>query len=108
MEVTPLHGIFLRLPIVLIFLWIRLVFLRFSIFSLPFFLWVGDSLALLLLRGVPRPKFSHLLFKILLNFDNISIGRAQGQDIQKLHLCLDVSMCIKTGSWSNKIKQMQK
>ena len=49
MEVTPLLGIFLRLSIVLIFLQLGLVVLRFLIFALSFFLQVGDALALLLL-----------------------------------------------------------
>jgi hypothetical protein len=49
MEVTPLPGIFLHLPIVLLFLWLGLVVLRFPIFSLSFVLWVGASLSLLLL-----------------------------------------------------------
>jgi hypothetical protein len=28
----------------------------------------------------------------MLDFDGISIGHAQGQDVQKIHFCLDVSM----------------
>ena len=28
----------------------------------------------------------------MLDFDGISISHAQGQDVQKLHLCMDVSM----------------
>jgi hypothetical protein len=38
------------------------------------------------------PELPCLLFKILLNFDDISVGRAQGQDVQKFHFRLDVSM----------------
>jgi hypothetical protein len=56
MEITPLPGIFLHLAIVLLCLWLGLVVLRFPIFDLSFFLWVGASLSLLLLLGVPRPK----------------------------------------------------
>jgi hypothetical protein len=32
------------------------------------------------------------MFKLMLYFDNISIGQAQGRDVHKLHFCLDVSM----------------
>jgi hypothetical protein len=49
MEVAPLPGIFLHLPIVLLCLWLGLVVMRFPIFSLSFVLWVRDSLSLLLL-----------------------------------------------------------
>jgi hypothetical protein len=49
MEATPLPGIFICLPIVLLFLRLEMVVLRFPIFALSFVLWVGDSLALLLL-----------------------------------------------------------
>ena len=49
MEVSPLLGVFLRLSIVLLCLWLRLVFLRLSIFSFLFVLRVGAALALLLL-----------------------------------------------------------
>jgi hypothetical protein len=38
------------------------------------------------------PKFLCLLFKLMLDFDSISIGRAQGRDVQKLYFGLDVSM----------------
>ena len=48
-EVAPLPGIFLHLPIVLIFFHPGLVVMRFPIFSLPFVLWVRASLSLLLL-----------------------------------------------------------
>jgi len=92
MEVAPLTDIFLHLPIVLICLQLGIVFLRFPIFSLSFFLRVGATLALLLLWGVYRPKLSRLLFKLMLDFDGISIGRAQGRNVQKLHFGLDLSM----------------
>ena len=49
MEVTPLLGIFFHLSIVLLCLQLRLVVLRLPIFSLPFVLQVGATLALLLL-----------------------------------------------------------
>jgi hypothetical protein len=41
--------VFLHLSIVLLCLRLRLVVLRLSIFSLPFVLWVGATLSLLLL-----------------------------------------------------------
>jgi hypothetical protein len=47
---------------------------------------------LVLLWGVTKPKFPHLLFELLLDFDDISVGRAQGRDVQKFHFGLDVSM----------------
>ena len=49
MEVTPLTGVFLRLSISIIFLWLILVVLRFFIFYFPFVLWVRASLAVLLM-----------------------------------------------------------
>jgi hypothetical protein len=91
MEVSPLPDIFLHLSIVL-FLWLGIVVPRFTIFSLSFFLWVVASHSLLLLWGVPRPKLLCIFFKIMLNFDDISIGQAQGGDVQKINFFLDVSM----------------
>jgi hypothetical protein len=78
MEVAPLPGIFLCLSSVLLCLWLGLVVLILSIFSLSFVLWVGAALSWLLFLEVPRPKLSHLLFELLLDFDGISVGRAQG------------------------------
>ena len=49
MKLAPLPSVFLYILIVLIWLQIILLFLRFSILSLPFVLWVGASLSLLLL-----------------------------------------------------------
>jgi len=92
MEVAPLSSIYICLSIVLLYLWIRLVVLRFSIFSLIFVIQVRAALSLLLLWEIPRPKMPRLLFKILLDFDDISMGRSQGQDVQKYSLCQDVSM----------------
>jgi hypothetical protein len=76
MEFVPLPGIFLCLSCVLIFLWLGLVFLILSIFSISFVMWVGASLSWLFLCGVPKPKFPRLLFDLLLDFDSILLGRA--------------------------------
>ena len=92
MEVAPLPAILLCLSSVLLCLWLGLVFLILSIFSLSFVRWVGDTLSYILLCGVPRPKLPRLLFEILLNFDGISVACTQGRDIQKLHFGMDVSM----------------
>ena len=89
-------SVFLCLPIVLLDFILRLAFLRLSILYMSFFLGVGVSFTILLLWGVPRHKIPHLLFKILLDFENISIGYAQGRDVQKIHLCLDVYMYTAT------------
>jgi hypothetical protein len=78
MEVTPLPGIFICLSGVLLFLWLVLVVLILSIFALSFILWVGAAIFRLLLLGVPRSKFPRLLFELLLDFDGISVGAAQG------------------------------
>ena len=43
MEVVPLHGVFLCLSGVLLCLWLGLVVLILSIFSLSFVLWVGAT-----------------------------------------------------------------
>jgi hypothetical protein len=94
MEVAPLPDIFLCLSSVLICLRFEMVVLMLSIFSLSFFLWVGASLSCIFLRGVPRPKLRPLLFELLLNFHDISIGRTQGQDDHKFHFSVDVSMQI--------------
>jgi hypothetical protein len=56
------------------------------------FLCFGAALSFILLYRVPRPKLSRPLFEILLDFDDISIGRAQGRDVHKFHFGLDVSM----------------
>ena len=92
MEVAPLPGIFLCLSGVLLCLRLGLVVLILSIFALSFVLWVGAALSWLLLCGVPKPKLSRILFDLLLNFDGISVGRAQGWDVHKFHFSLDVSM----------------
>ena len=49
MEVESLPDIFLHLYIVLIFLCLGLVILRFPIFTMSVIMWARDSLALLLL-----------------------------------------------------------
>jgi hypothetical protein len=92
MEVAPLPDIFLCISSVVLFFQLEMVVLRISIFYLSFFLWVGASLSFLFLCGVPRPKLSHLLFKLFLDFDDISVGHAQGRDVKKIHFGLDVSM----------------
>ena len=92
MEVAPLPSIFLCLFSVLLCLQLGLVVLILSIFYLYFFLWVGAALSWLFLCGFPRPKLSRLLFEILLDFDGISIGHAQGRDVYKFHFGMDVSM----------------
>jgi hypothetical protein len=78
MDVAPLPSIFLCLSGVLLCLWLVLVVLILPIFSLSSVRWVGATLSLLLLCGVPRPKLPCLLFELLLDFDGISVGRAQG------------------------------
>jgi hypothetical protein len=92
MEVAPLPGIFLYLSGVLFCLRPRLVVSRLYIFAMSFVLWVGAALSWILLWGVPRPKFSRLLFELLLDFDSISVGCTQGWDVQKLHFILYVYM----------------
>jgi hypothetical protein len=92
MEVAPLLGIFLCIFGVLIFLWLGLVVLILTIFSLSFVLWVGAAPSWLLICGVTRPKLSCLLFELLLDFDGMSVGRAQRQDVQKFHFGPDVSI----------------
>jgi hypothetical protein len=77
MEVAPLPVIFLFLSSVLLCLWLGLVFLMLSIFSLSFFLRVGAALSFFLFCGVHRPKFLCLLFELMLDFDSISIGCTQ-------------------------------
>ena len=78
MEVAPLPGIFLCLSGVLLCLCLGLVVLILSIFSMSFVLWVGAALSWVFLCGVPSPKLSCLLFELLLDFDSISVGCAQG------------------------------
>jgi hypothetical protein len=92
MEVTPLPGIFLCLSGVLVFLQPGLVVLRLSVFALSFIPQVGVALSWILLWGVPRPKLLLLLFELLLDFDSILVGHAQGWYVQKIHFGLDVSM----------------
>ena len=78
MEVAPLPGIFIFLSGVLICLWIGLVVLILSIFSLSFVMWVGAAISWILLCGVPRAKFPCLLFELLFDFDDIIVGCSQG------------------------------
>jgi hypothetical protein len=92
MKLAPFPSVFICLPIFLICFWFRMVFLRFSILDLPFFLQVGETFSLFLLCGVCRPKLSRLLFKLLLDFYSIFIGHTQGRNFLKLHFILDVSM----------------
>jgi hypothetical protein len=92
MELAPLPNVFIFLPIVLIFLQLRLVVLRLSIIALSFALWVGTAFSMLMLFGVRKPKLPRILFKLPLDFENISIGSAQGRDVHKIYLFLDVSM----------------
>ena len=42
--------------------------------------------------NVPCPKLSHLFLELMLDFDGISIGCAQGRDVHKFHIGLDVYM----------------
>lgn len=50
------------------------------------------TLALSFGLRICRSKVSLLLFKLLLNFDSISVRRAERGDVQELHLFLDVSV----------------
>ena len=86
MEVTSLSAVFLCLSSVLLCLQLGLVVLILSIFAMSFVFWVGAALSWLLLWGVPRPKLSCLLFELLLDFDDISVGCAQGWDVQKFYI----------------------
>jgi len=86
MEFTPLPSVFCYLLITLIFLQLGPVVLRRSILALSFILWVGAKFFFLMLWWIWRSKLSLLLFKFLLDLNNISISCVQWWDVQYLHL----------------------
>jgi hypothetical protein len=68
-EITPFSGVFLRLSVTLLFLWLRLVFMK---------LIVRVVFLILLLLWICRPEIPPVLvLKFLLNFNDISISRIE-------------------------------
>jgi len=92
MVFTPFFYVLLQLFITLLVLRLGLVVVRVAIFSLSLVLWVGVTFTLLWMWGVYRPKLSPLMLKFMLDLENISISRTQWCDVQKILLCLNVSM----------------
>ena len=79
-ELTPLPYLLLQLRGGVIFLRLRHVVLGHPALALSFRLWIC------------RSEVSLLLFELLLDFDSISVRRAERGDVQELHLFLDVSV----------------
>ena len=83
-ELTPFFGVFLCLPVTLLFKWLGLVFGR---------LFVRDVFVILWLLWICRPEFPFVLvLKFLLNFNSISISSTEWWDVQKIYFSLDVSV----------------
>lgn len=77
---TPLSCVLLPISGVVLFLWLRRVVLSHLALPLYFDL------------QICRSKVPLLLFKLLLDFDSVSVRRAERGDVHELHLFLDVSM----------------
>ena len=88
---TPFSRVLLRLLITLIVLWLGLVFLRVTIFSLSLFFWLGPPFPCFSCEEFAYPN-SHLFCLIFCYLDSVSIIHAQWGDFKKLHFCLNVSM----------------
>lgn len=87
MEVTPFPCVLLCRHGVVLHLQLRRVVLGHLALALSFVIQLGGAFPLLRIR---RSKVSLLLFKFLLDLDNVSIGDAKRGDVQELHLILDV------------------
>ena len=93
MEFTPLSRFLLCFRCVVLCLYIWRVVLGCPTLYFSFALQFGGTFPML---RIHISNFSLLLFKILLNLDNVSIRRAEQGNVQELHLVLDVLVQIVT------------
>ena len=87
MELTPFSRVLFWLCDVVLFLQLWQVVLGCPALSLPFVLWFRGTFPLL---QIHKSKVSLILFKFLLDLDNVSIGCAKRGDVQEIHLILDI------------------
>ena len=85
MELTPLFHVYLCGVFICLQLW--QFFLGHPALALSFVLWFVGTFPLL---QIHRSRVSLLLFKLLLDLDNISVCPAKRGDVQGLHLIMDV------------------
>ena len=89
MELTPLSCVLLRLHDVVLCLRLWGFVLGHLTLAFSFVLLFADTFPLL---RIHRSKVSFLLFKLLLDLNNVSVCHAMRGDVQGLHLILDVPM----------------
>ena len=87
MELTPFSSVLSRLCGVVLCLQLQLVVLGYLALALSFVLWFRGTFPLLWIR---RSKVSLLLFKLLLDLDDISVCCTERGDVQELYFFLDV------------------
>ena len=87
MELTPLSRVLFRLHGTVICLQLWWVVLGRPTLALSFVLWFGGTFPLL---WIHRSKVSLLLFKLLLELDDISVCRVEQGDVQEFYFFLDV------------------
>ena len=87
MEFTPYYHVLLCLRGVVIFLRLLRVVLGHLALALAFSLLFGGAFSLIRVR---RSKVSLLLFKLLLNLENVLVYHAKRGDVHELHFILDV------------------
>lgn len=88
MELTPLsYPSFFIFEGIFIFLQLWRVILGHLTLDLSFVLWFGSTFPLL---QIHRSNVSLLLFKFLLDLDNVSIGDTKQGDVEEFHLMLNL------------------
>ena len=87
MELTPLSYVLFRLRGTVLYLQLWWVVLGRPALALSFVLQLGGTFPLL---QIHRSKVSLLLFKLLLDLDDISVFRAERGDVQEFYFFLDV------------------
>ena len=87
MELTPFSSVLSRLRGAVLCLQLRLVVLGCPALAWSFVLWFGVVFSLL---WISKSKVSLILFKLLLNLDDILVGRAKRGDVQEFYFVMDV------------------
>ena len=89
MELTPFSCVLLQLHGVFLFLQLWQVVLGHPALAFSFVLRFGSTFPLL---WIHKSKVSLLLFKLLLDLDDVLVHRVEQGDVQELHLVLDVPL----------------
>ena len=87
MELTPFSRVLFQRRSTVLFLQLWWVVLGRPTLALSFVLWFGGTFPLFRIR---RPKVLLLLFKLLLDLDDISVYHAERGDVQESYFFLDV------------------